>query len=261
MTLKSETELGILHECGRRLSSVLKAVAGAVRPGISTFELDQMAERLVLSCGGSPVFKGYRARPRDLPFPASICTSVNDEVVHAIPRPDRILRSGDIVSLDIGMRWPSSIKASLGLITDMAVTVAVGKISAQSEKILGVTQQALEAGIAALKPEIYLGDLGYAIQSYIEAHGFGVIRELVGHGVGRKLHEAPNIPNYGIPGQGQRVKEGMVLAVEPMATVGRPDIKLDRDGWTWRTVDGSLAAHFEHTVVVTKTGVEILTKL
>ncbi len=264
MVVKAQQELETLRGCGRRLAAVLGEVVQAVRPGMSTGELNQLALRLIREEGGEPVFKGYRAEGRGRPYPAAICTSVNDEVVHAIPRQDRVLASGDVLGLDIGMRWPASAEATAGkpagLITDMAVTVAVGKVSAQAERLITVTREALEQGIRAIRPGITLGDLGATIQRRIEANGFSVVRDLVGHGVGRRLHEDPYVPNYGKPGQGIKIVEGMVLAIEPMATAGNPGVKLDPDGWTWRTKDGSLAAHFEHTVVVTGDGAEVLTR-
>ncbi len=280
MIAQEKSELDTLREGGRRLAGILAEVVSAVRPGVSTLELDRLAESLILSSGGEPAFKGYRTRKSDPPFPANLCTSVNDEVVHAIPRRDRILREGDIVGLDIGMCWPSASQKSKvpapeqvrygvgksqkfeggGLITDMAVTVPVGRVSVRARRLLAVTECALAAGIAVLKPGIHLGDLGQAIQRAIEAGGLGVIRELVGHGVGRTLHESPYVPNFGRSGTGPVVREGMVLAIEPMATLGDYRVKLDPDGWTFRTRDGSLAAHFEHTVIVTKDGAEVLTK-
>ena len=260
-------ELEILREGGSRLASaVLHELVKYVRPGLSTGELDELALRLIRETGGEPVFKGYRAEGRGRPYPAAICTSVNDEVVHAIPTQDRVLASGDVLGLDIGMRWPAgqpsaaSNQQPAGLITDMAVTVAVGKVSAEAERLITVTREALERGIRAIRPGIALGNLGHAIQHHIETNGFSVVRDLVGHGVGRELHEEPYVPNYGTRGEGLLLREGMVRAVEPMATAGKPAVKLDPDGWTWRTQDGSLAAHFEHTVIVTQEGAEVLTK-
>lgn len=280
MTVRSAGELTTLRECGRRLAAVLGEVVQAIRPDLSTGELDELALRLIRAAGGEPVFKGYRAEGRGRPYPASICTSVNDEVVHAIPTQDRVLASGDVLGLDIGMRWPAFAPDGAsagkpasdrgparhsfsegGLVTDMAVTVAVGKVSVEAERLITVTREALERGVRTIRPGIALGDLGAAIQRHIEANGFSVVRDLVGHGVGRELHEEPYVPNYGKPGEGIKIVEGMVLAVEPMATAGKPAVTLDPDGWTWRTQDGSLAAHFEHTVVVTNAGAEVLTQL
>jgi len=266
VTISSDQELHTLREGGKRLAAIMAELIAAVRPGISTLALDELAEQLIIEAGGHSAFKGYRTKRDDPPFSASICTSINDEVVHAIPRPDRILKQGDIVGLDIGMRWPASQqpagsrKLEAGLITDMAVTVPVGRISPPAEELIQVTHEALVSGIRVLRPGVRMGDLGHTIQRHIEENGFSVVRELVGHGVGQHLHENPYVPNYGTPGDGLLLKRGMVLAIEPMATAGSPLVRLDSDGWTWRTRDGSLAAHFEHTVIVTKTGAEILTK-
>lgn len=265
MIVKDKEELEIIRGCGRRLAEVLETVKKAVRPGISTRELDDLAEKLIRKNGGDPVFKGYRTFRSEPPYPCSLCTSVNDEVVHAIPSSKVVLKVGDIIGLDIGMRWPSSAKATegkpAGLITDMAVTVGVGNISKNAERLINATRDSLEKGIALLRPGMRLGDLGAVIQGHLEKNGFGVIRDLAGHGTGRVLHEEPFVPNYGKRGAGPVVLEGMVLAIEPMATEGDWRIVLDKDGWTFRTKDGKLAAHFEHTVLVTKDGAEVLTRI
>lgn len=257
MIVSSEQELDTLRQCGRNLAAVLDEVVGAVKPGISTKEIDKLAEARILSLGGCPVFKGYRSTKKEPPFPASTCISINDEVVHGIPREDRILKTGDIVSIDFGMRYP----AEGGLITDVAVTVPVGRVSSAARRLLEVTREALEISIKKVKAGTHLGDIGSVIQDHIEENGFSVIRELMGHGVGRNLHELPNVPNYGEPGNGAILKDNVVLAIEPMAATGGPAVKPDADGWTWRTIDGGLAAHFEHTVLVTREGAEILTKI
>ncbi len=256
MIVSSEKELNTLRESGRRLAEISHKLAAAVKPGVSTKDLDSLAEALILSSGASPAFKGYRASKRERPFPASICASVNDEVVHAIPRSDRILKEGDIVSVDFGMRYP----AEGGLITDMAFTAAVGLVSPKAEELLKITEESLARGLEALKAGATLGDVGFAIQSHIEEGGFKVVRELMGHGVGRHLHEQPNVPNFGSRGEGEIIRENSVLAIEPMAAMGSAKVVPAGDGWTWRTEDGSLAAHFEHTVVVTKNGAEVLTE-
>ncbi|MEK7108740.1 MAG: type I methionyl aminopeptidase [Patescibacteria group bacterium] len=256
MTISSPRQLEVLREGGQRLAAILATVAGAVRPGMATMELDEIAERMIREAGGAPVFKGYRLRTDEPAFPASICVSVNDEVVHGIPSRNRMLSRGDILGLDIGMRYP----ASGGLITDTAVTVPVGPVAKEAESLLTVTRAALAAGVAVLRSGIRMGDLGAAIQRSIEGGGFSVIRDLVGHGVGRHLHEDPYVPNYGKPGQGIKIAAGTVLAIEPMAAAGSPVVELADDGWTWKTKDGSLAAHFEHTVVVTEGGAEVLTR-
>lgn len=257
MIVSRPEEVATLRECGRRLASILAELESALRPGLATIELDRLAERLIAEAGGAPVFRGYRTRGEERPFPATLCVSINDEVVHGIPRPDRVLVEGDLVGLDIGMRHP----ASGGLITDAAITAGVGAIAPELKRLAAATADALRAGITAVRPGAAMGDVGHAIQSVIAAAGFGVVRELVGHGVGRHLHEPPYVPNYGAPGRGVLLPNGMVIAIEPMATIGGPDVKLDADGWTWRTKDGSRAAHFEHTVMVTKDGAEILTKI
>jgi len=261
MQIKDENELKILREGGKRLTEVLHLVSLRVIPGVTTQELDKYAEELILKRGGRPSFKDYSTAGAKFAYPATLCTSINDEIVHAIPS-DRALSEGDIIGLDVGMEWR-------GLYTDTAVTVPVGRIDKDSQKLIDVTKQALALGIAAIREDAHIGDIGYAIQSYIEKcstsdvehRGFSVVKELVGHGVGRAVHEEPEVPNWGRRGAGIELKEGMVLALEPMVIVGASDkIKLDKDGWTWRTANNSRSAHFEHTVVVTKNGAEVLTR-
>lgn len=249
---KNEEEIAILRECGRRLAGILCRVAAEARPSISTRDLDLIAEQLIIAEHGTPVFKGYKIKEAKTAFPASICASINDEIVHGIPHERRILKEGDIIGIDIGMRWN-------GLVTDMAVTVGIGKISSDAERLIRATQEALDAGIAAVRPGAHIGDIGCAIEARLKKDNLGIIRDLAGHGVGYELHEPPLIPNYGKPGTGAVLQEGMVIAIEPMATLGGWRIILDADEWTFRTADGSLAAHFEHTVAVTRTGTEILT--
>lgn len=251
--IKKPEEIIALREGGRRLANILEKVKAAVVPGTTTKELNRLAESLIFSAGGKPSFKGYRVSGSSTPYPAALCTSVNDEVVHAIPR-GRRLKEGDIIGLDIGMIWK-------GMFTDMAETVAVGRVDAAGKKLLEATKIALDCGIAASRAGATLGDIGFAIQSCITARGFGVVRELVGHGVGYAVHEPPEVPNWGAPRKGMALEEGMVLALEPMATEGAPDVTLCKDGWTWKTKDGSRAAHFEHTIAVYKNGAEILTAL
>ena len=278
ITIKTPEEIILLREGGKRLASVLRRVVERVRPGVSTCELDAFAQELILHCGGVPSFKGYRLPDVQTAFPATICASVNDEVVHSIPREDRILQMGDIIGIDIGMWYPAdatirfpasnsnkkrvrgSVKRA-GLATDMAVTVPVGEISEEAAMLLSVTKEALNIGINAVVPGKRVGDISYAIQTYLDKHGLGIVRGLAGHGVGYEVHEEPMIPNYGQANTGPDLKEGMVIAIEPMATLGGDEIKLDNDQWTFRTADGSLAAHFEHSVAVTKDGAEVLTLL
>lgn len=259
--VKQENEIGLLREGGHMLAGILRRVADRVRVGVSTGELDAHAEELIRSSGGIPSFKGYQSKGSP-PYPAALCTSINDEVVHGIPRKDRILRDGDIIGLDIGMLWPARRKEARGkrgLYTDMAVTVGVGSVSGESERLIRETQGALDIGIHAVRAGATVGDVGAAIEAYLKKGKFGIIRDLAGHGVGYEIHEDPLIPNFGKAGEGARLRKGMVIAIEPMATLGRERVVLDDDGWTFRTADGSRAAHFEHTLVVTKQGAEILT--
>ncbi len=223
-----------------------------MKSGVTTKELNRIAEALIVSVGGIPSFKGYNAFGARTAYPASLCTSVNEEVVHGIPSEKRVLKEGDIIGLDIGMKYTD-------LYTDMAVTVGVGHIDAVSQKLIDVTRKALAIGIAEIRVGACVGDIGNVIQTYAESNGFGVVRELVGHGVGHAVHEEPEIPNFGKKGQGLKLEEGMVLALEPMLTAGKHQVLLAKDDWTWKTKDGSRSAHFEHTVVVTKDGVRVLT--
>ncbi len=264
--IKTKEDIAIIREGGIRLSRILSQVIKEVRAGVSTYDLDMLAERLVRESGGIPAFKGYRIKEVRTPYPATICASVNDEVVHSIPRKEKILKEGDMIGIDIGMQWPnreiqnqkSKIQNS-GLFTDMARTVGVGKISQDAERLIRATEEALAIGIRTVRPGARVGDIGHAIEMHLKKEKLGIIRDLAGHGVGYALHEEPLIPNYGSRGTGMLLQEGMVIAIEPMATLGGWKITLDRDEWTFRTADGSLAAHFEDTVAVTKEGVEILT--
>lgn len=264
--IKTKEEIRILREGGKRLAEILQKLVSALCSGVSTFELDGLAEVLIFACGGKPAFKGYRIKETRTPFPATICTSINDEVVHGIPRKDRILQDGDIIGIDIGMAWPCKFPISnfqfliKPLFTDMAVTIGIGKISAEAERLIRVTREALDMGIQAVNPGAHIGDIGAAVEMQLKKNNLGIIRDLAGHGVGYELHEEPLIPNFGKAGTGPELREGMVIAIEPMATLGDWRIKLDRDEWTFRTIDGSLAAHFEHTIVVTARGAEVLTQ-
>lgn len=271
--IKTKEDIAIIREGGIRLSRILSQVIKEVRAGVSTYDLDMLAERLVRESGGIPAFKGYRIKEVRTPYPATICASVNDEVVHSIPRKEKILKEGDMIGIDIGMQWPNreiqnpkpktqnsvfKIQNS-GLFTDMARTIGVGKISQDAERLIRATEEALAIGIRTVRPGARVGDIGHAIEMHLKKEKLGIIRDLAGHGVGYALHEEPLIPNYGSRGTGMLLQEGMVIAIEPMATLGGWKITLDRDEWTFRTADGSLAAHFEDTVAVTKEGVEILT--
>jgi methionyl aminopeptidase len=245
VTLKSPREIEIMRASGKITSRVLAGLMKAARPGMTTGELDSLAERGIRDAGGIPTFKGYNG------FPGSICASVNDEVVHGIPG-TRQLCDGDLLSIDIGTTLD-------GYVSDSAVTIPIGNVSQTAQRLLEVTRECLTAGIAQMKRGRRLGDIGAAVQAHAEAHGFGVVRELVGHGVGRAMHEEPQVPNYGEAGTGLELRAGLVLAIEPMITQGGPKVRILEDGWTVVTADGKLAAHFEHTIAVTEDGPQILT--
>lgn len=251
--IKSEKEIATMREGGKILAFVMEQLGREVAVGKNTFAIDALAEKLILEAGGTPIFKGY-GKESGNPFPATICASINDEIVHGIPSKTRILRDGDIFKIDIGMRYK-------GMVTDMARTFAVGKISIEAQKIVDVTRECLNVGIEKIKAGQPLSDYSIAVQQYVEAQGFSVVRDLVGHGVGKQLHEDPHIPNYKSNEREIILKEGMTLALEPMINVGTYRIKLKPDNWTYATVDGKLSAHFEDTVVVTKDGAEILTRI
>jgi methionyl aminopeptidase len=243
---KSAAEIERMRTANELVANVLAELSGMVAPGVTTADLDVAAERLVRAAGAEPAFKGYRG------YPCTLCASVNEQVVHGIPSA-RPLVEGDIISLDMGVKLN-------GFYGDSAVTVPVGRVSDEAEKLLRVTRESLGKGIEQVQLGGRISDIGHAIQEHVEAHGFTVVREFVGHGIGAALHEEPQIANYGEPGRGPRLAEGMVLAIEPMVNVGRPAVKVLSDGWTAVTKDGSLSAHFEHTVAVTKTGPLVLTR-
>ncbi|MBW8713354.1 MAG: type I methionyl aminopeptidase [Acidobacteria bacterium] len=243
---KSAAELERMRAANALVAEVLAELATMVAPGVTTQDLDQAAEKLVREGGAEPAFKGYRG------YPSTLCASVNDQVVHGIPS-TRALNDGDIISLDMGVKLN-------GFYGDSAVTVPVGKVSEEASALLRVTREALDKGIAQVRLGGRVSDIGHAIQLHVEAHGFSVVREFVRHGIGSALHEEPQIANYGEPGRGPRLAEGMTLAIEPMVNIGRPAVKVLADGWTAVTKDGSLSAHFEHTVAVTKTGPLVLTR-
>jgi len=246
ITCRSAAEIDRMRGANRLVADVLATLEAAVARGISTGELDETAERLVRAAGAEPAFKGYRG------FPATLCISVNEEVIHGIPSPKRALQDGDIVSIDLGAKLH-------GFYGDSAVTVPVGRIPARTTELLQVTRDALDRAIAQVRVGGRLSDLGHAVQQWAESHGFSIVREFVGHGIGERLHEEPQIPNYGLPGRGPKLAEGMVLAIEPMIALGRPETRVLADGWTAVTRDGSVAAHFEHTVAVTAAGPLVLT--
>jgi methionyl aminopeptidase len=247
IVLKSKDEIAIMRESGRILAETLQLITERVRPGLIEKELDEIARREFKKRGVIPTFLGY-AHP---PYPATICVSVNDEIVHGIPG-KRELSDGDIVSIDIGCTYK-------GFVADMAVTVGVGNVSAEAQRLIDVTKEAVWCGIRAARGGSRVGDIGHAIQTYVEAQGFSVVREYVGHGVGRQMHEDPQIPNYGNPNTGTALRPGMVIAIEPMVNIGDWRTKKDADNWTVRTVDGTLSAHFEHTIAITEGEAEVLT--
>ncbi len=263
LRLKTPAEIEVLRAGGRRLAEIIGVLIQAVRPGVATAAFEQLARQKIKQAAGPlrreasrPSFLNYRpaaAPPTAAPFPAALCVSVNDEVVHGIPG-ERVLLAGDIVSLDLGLEYN-------GLFTDMAVTVPVGPVSAAAADLIRVTARALKLGIAAARPGARLGDIGAAIEHFVTAEGFGLVREFGGHGVGFRVHEEPEVPNYGRAGQGLELQPGLVIAIEPMVTVGAGAVKIGADGFTVRTEDHSLAAHFEHTIAVTKQGPEILTRI
>jgi len=245
--LKSPRELALMRTAGHVLAEVTERLTAWVEPGLSTQEIDEEVEDFIRARGAAPAFKGYRG------FPATICVSINDEVVHGIPSPRRRVKEGDIVGLDLGCIVE-------GYYADCALTLAVGEVAPRVRELLDVTRDSLARAVAACWPGRRLSDISHAVQEYVEAHGFAVVRQFVGHGIGRDLHEDPQVPNFGEPGRGPQLKPGMVLAIEPMVTMGSWEVRVLEDRWTAVTVDGSLAAHFEHTVAVTEDGPEILTR-
>lgn len=243
--LKSPREIELMHEAGAIAYEVHQELAKAVQPGVTTGELDALAESLIRKAGGIPTFKGYSG------FPASICASVNEEVVHGIPG-KRKLQEGDVIAIDLGVTYK-------GFVGDTAYTHPVGNISAEAQKLLDVTRVSLEKAIEQCYPGKRLGDIGHAVQSYAEAHGLGVVRDFVGHGVGATMHEDPQVPNFGTPGTGKELRSGMVIAIEPMVNAGTWEVKVLKDKWTVVTADRRYSAHFEHTVAITDNGPVILT--
>lgn len=256
ITLKSKKEMEIIKKGGEILAKILALVSQKVAPGVYTKDLDDLAEKLILKAGGTPAFKGYRGPLR--PYPATLCVSINEEVVHAPPLPGRMLKEGDIVGLDIGMRYP----AKDGYYTDTAVTVPVGKISKEAKQLLQDTKEALFIGVKQIKPGREISDTGKAIEKFLKPKKYGIVKDLVGHGVGYAVHEDPQIPNYyDREAEPVIIKPGMVLAIEPMVNLGDEEVVFEPDGWTVTTKDKSLSAHFEVTVIVTDKGVEVVTPL
>jgi methionyl aminopeptidase len=249
INIKSSHELDIMREAGRINALALQAVREMIRPGVNTADLNAAAEEVLKKHGAYSPFKNY---PGPYPYPASICVSINDELVHGIPNPRRMLKEGDIVSVDSGSVYE-------GFVGDAAFTVGVGEISPQARKLLEVTEGALYAGIAKMVEGNHVGDVSAAVQEYVESRGMNVVREYTGHGVGRRMHEGPQVPNYGIPGRGMLLKNGMTIALEPMVLLGAPFTRVMPDQWTVASQDGSLTAHFEHSVAITPDGPHILT--
>jgi methionyl aminopeptidase len=252
--IKTKEEIEILREGGKRLAQILQKVGEKVKPGISTWELDQYAEKLIREGGDEPAFLNYKPDGADQAYPASLCVSVNDEVVHGIPNKNKILKEGDIVSLDCGLKHR-------GLFTDHARTFPVGEISNQTQKLLEITAKCLEAGIQAAENGNRIGDISFAIESIARPFKYGIVEVLSGHGVGKKIHEDPYIPNFGKKNTGPKLVPGMVIALEPMINNGTKHVTLDADGYTIRTADGKRSAHFEHTILITEGEAEILTKI
>lgn len=252
INIYTQKEIEVMREGGKILAKILKQVAKKVKPGITTEYLNKVANDLILKYKAKSSFKGFNN------YPAVLCTSINEEIVHAVPS-DRILKKSDILSLDLGIRFPAN-GASKGYCTDAAITVSVGKIDKKEKKLIAMTKKALAIGIRQAKPGNHLEDIGWAIQNYVEKNKLNVIRDLVGHGVGKNVHEDPQILNYGEKGIGLELVEGMVLALEPMVSMGNYEIEKCADGFGYRTKDRSLTAHFEHTIAITKKGPRILTK-
>lgn len=247
ITLKSPEEIAQMRESGRIAAEVLDVLGTLIRPGISTAELDQMAYETILKAKAKPAFLGYHG------YPATICTSVNEEVIHGIPSPTRVLQEGDIISVDVGVLYN-------GFYGDTARTFPVGVVDDEKTRLMEVTREALFRGIEVLGPNVKLGILSSTIQHYVEAHGFSVVRQFVGHGIGKKMHEEPPVPNFGRPSDGPLLRPGTVLAIEPMVNAGTHRVCVLEDGWTTVTDDGRPSAHFEHTVAILSDGVEILTE-
>lgn len=254
ITIKTQEEISILREGGKYLATAIFNTSKIVKPGISTKELDLFFEKQIRSFGGDPAFLGYTPEGVKNPFPSSLCVSVNDVIVHGIPDREQILKEGDIVTIDGGMIYK-------GLYTDHAITVPVGKIKEEAKKLIDITKKSLDKAISIIKPGLNVGDIGASIEELVKPYKYGIVRELAGHGVGYSVHEDPYIPNYGKKGTGIKLVTGMVLAIEPMLNLGTRFVSFSRDGYTVRTKDHKLSAHFEHTVVVTDNGCEVLTKI
>jgi len=251
--LKNDQEIAVIRAGGKILSDVLAALAAAANPGVTTGELEELAQKMMRAAGGTPSFLGYRTEGSRTAFPTAICSSLNDEVVHGAALPSRPLADGDLLKLDIGLKYR-------GFFTDTALTVAVGKVSPDRLKLLGATREALNVGLRQVRPGAWVSDIGKAVDRYVKRLGYSTVKDLTGHGVGRAVHEEPPIPNYFDRGLDPvRLETGMVIAIEPMVNAGGDEVRVKRDGWTIVTADGQPSAHFEVTVAVTATGLEILT--
>lgn len=246
IVLKTGRELSIMREACKISARALKLIGEAIEPGVTTAELDRIAEKFIRSCGATPNFKGYNG------YPATACISINNEVIHGIPTAKRKIQNGDIVSVDLGALFE-------GYHGDNAATFACGDVSEEAKRLMDATRESLYEGIKMARAGGRIGDISNAIQSYVEARGYSVVRDFVGHGVGTSLHEAPEVPNFGVAGRGVRLMPGMTLAIEPMINIGKPQVKIMPDGWTVLTQDGSLSAHFEHTIAITADGPHIMT--
>jgi len=253
VTIKRPEEVARMRHAGAILVEVMRALGAALRPGVTTADLDALAERIIRDAGATPSFLGYGGTRHTVPFTGSICVSINDEVVHGIPSKRRTINPGDVVGLDIGCIWQ-------GWHADTARTFAVGPVPEPVTRLIDATRRGMEAGIAAAVPGNRLGDVGAAIEAVANEHGYGIVRHLVGHGIGTAMHEDPQVPNYGRPGTGMRIEAGMCFAIEPMFNLGDDDVALLRDGWTVVTADGSISAHFEDTIAITPSGPEVLTR-
>lgn len=267
MLIKTPEEIKLLKENGELIGQILEDLAKMCKPGVTPFEIDQEAEKRIIAVGGKPAFKGYKTRSADVPFPATICASRNEELVHGIPTKVP-LKDGDIFTIDIGMEYPyrkseaGSRKPERGLFSDTALTIPIGKISPKNRELIRVTQESLEAGIRAVKPGNTVADIGKAVEDYVKSQGkYGIVRDLVGHGVGHEVHEEPRIPNYYDRNLDYIIlKPGMVIAVEPMLSLGGWRVVTADDGWTINMADHSMSAHFEHTIIITKSGNIVATR-
>jgi len=251
---KTAAEIRAMRESGRMLAQVLELLQQKIAAGMTTGELDQIARKELAALGGEPAFLGYKPEPGGSGFPGVLCVSVNDEIIHGVPSNDRVLQDGDLVGLDFGVRYN-------GMITDAAITVGVGKVSAEADRLITATQEALAAGVAAVHGGGRVGEISAAVQARLDRDQLGIVELFSGHGVGHELHEDPAIFNFGPASQGPRLQAGQTIAIEPMATLGSGEVVMSKDGWTIKTADGTLGAHFEHTVSVTEAGGEILTQL